>query len=73
MSQIIKAIKVTLVYRTHVIVRQMLLVRLAVRYPPPTIVTTVAYNPMKRATVVLYQLMIGGAVELTDIANVVTS
>jgi hypothetical protein len=73
MSQIVWAIKMTLAYRTHIIVPQMVLVRLAIRYPPPAITATVAHNPMTRVIVVLYQLITGGAVESTDIANVVTS
>ena len=72
MSQIAWAIKMTLAYRTHIIVPQMVLVRFAIRYPPPAIATTIAHYPMTRAPVVLYQLITGGAVEPTDIANVVT-
>ncbi len=72
MSQIVWAIKMTLAYCTHIIVPQMVLIRLAIRYPLSVIATTVAYNPMTRAPVVLYQLITGGAVEPTDIANVVT-
>lgn len=73
MSQIVWAIEMTLTYRTHIIVPQMVPVRLAILYPPHAIVTTVTRDHMTRAMVVLYQLMIGGAVEPTDIANVVTS
>jgi hypothetical protein len=73
MPQIAWAIEMTLAYRTHIIIPQMVLVRLAIRYPPPAIVTTVAHNPMTRATVVLYQLITSGAVEPTDIADIVTS